>query len=771
MAYLYHHVRVATPRKQKAAQSQGLYQPRPEAGVLSYDQLTDEQRQSADLLHKLLVGMLDEGPAGSRSGGRSQDGLDFLPVVYKKRDNRVCMIDGGRGSGKTALLVSLLNAWNAALRNQSIGLDDKFKAWTEPHGRFIPVYNLELHPLPDTTRLLVHITNQLGRVVDSLEGTRPGAKRLEAAPWQLSIEDERSSRRCWKRLQRCVISGWDSNIPQRKGQLDPDAYLLEQEQAVQDQMDLSSCFSAFMDALDDEFRAVHGTADRHVLFIITVDDADMNPHRSVELLDLLRLLWHPRLAFVLTGESELFLRTLREHLLGVLHQPLRGMHLGADNNEERTGVAARLARQIYDKIIPPGHRAQLPSLEPSQRFAHRSVDVSAALKKIFIYDERPELSIGSYFETDSQLCEALPERLRGLLDLRQQIERWSEQKKYSTPHAANEVVRRLWIDAIENHAPTLQQAIRGCITVEDGDALCVDLSGVAAGPAWGTVPHKQWVAKNLPASDSIQVAIQSLSRLDLVLAGGQRLPGPVTAALRLATNVAADQPGGQLRADPSSLTGFEPLFAFADHLAVGVQFAWPLPLRLSFLELAVLSSRWNAALVFLSPSSKRRASEDEQDSLARCFLRLILLTMKDSRAVTPGEEWTWDELAEQTMRLATRPLGLSPRMLAGSRWAARGAWLLAAPESGLAPNSAGKWLDALFSNNRVNPDRKGDMLLNIIEERRRRANFALGGALTVSDLDNPVVRRVDPILQVIDGVAGNDHPWVKKFGKHPIKEG
>lgn len=764
-----------TKTRATAASGEASIKPRPEAGTRTYDELTEEQRSAAALLHTLLRGML-EGNAAAGRGPSSHSGLEFLPPVDEKRYNRVVLIDGGRGSGKTALLVSLLHAWSSTLRQVS-PKDEHFARWSEPRGRLVPVYNLELHPQPESTSLLVHITNQLGRVVDSLEGRQPRAARPATSPWQLGAEEACASRKCWERLQRCVISGWDSNIRQRQAQLDTEAYLLEQQQTVKDQLELSFCFAAFMDALDTDFRAVHGPAESPVLFIITVDDADMNPHRSVELLELLRLLWHPRLAFVLTGESDLFLRTLREHLLGVMLRPLHGISLSAEaaaDSGHRVTVS-RMARQIYDKIIPPGHRAELPPIAPANRFAHRSVDLSSELKKIGIHKDRPELSLGSYFETDAQLGEVLPERLRGLWDLRQLLQRW-HQEQVPAPQAANKVVLRLWQDAVENYLPagsvTLQAIRERGVTIVENDALCVDLSRVSAGADWREVPRAQWVSEPVKQYVSIHVTIQSLARLDLVLAGGQRLPGPVTAALQLAANVAADQPAGLVLADPSSLTGFEPLLAFADHSAVGLRFAWPLPRRLSFLELAVLCSRWNAVLTHLGVSANEHPSDDMLDRLARSFIRMVILTMQDSRPVVPSEEWPWERLAEQMVLLARSPMGQSTRMLAGWRWAARSVWLLAAPESGLPTKSARKCLSAMEVVANANPAIVDPS--EVLQERRRRALIAFGDALTVSDLDsvlqqrgdtkNPTNQRIESVLMAINRTA-EGHPWLKYFPK------
>ncbi|MFX8805482.1 hypothetical protein ABTM67_20120, partial [Acinetobacter baumannii] len=77
-------------------------------------------------------------------------------------------------------------------------------------------------------------------------------------------------------------------------------------------VELTRHFRRFVNGLTDDYARAFG---QRPLFVIPIDDADMNPRRAVELVELLRNLWHPRVAFVLTGHSQLFLACLRAHYL------------------------------------------------------------------------------------------------------------------------------------------------------------------------------------------------------------------------------------------------------------------------------------------------------------------------------------------------------------------------------------------------------------------------------------------------------------------------
>ncbi len=86
------------------------YQLRDEAGILTEDEITEEQRQSGKQANALILAML-----------RSEQAVDstkpsFLPRIDAKRSNRVLLLDGGRGSGKTGLSLAPIARLDEARR-------------------------------------------------------------------------------------------------------------------------------------------------------------------------------------------------------------------------------------------------------------------------------------------------------------------------------------------------------------------------------------------------------------------------------------------------------------------------------------------------------------------------------------------------------------------------------------------------------------------------------------------------------------------------------
>src|SRR5579863_8939069 len=112
---------------------------RHEASVIpSYEKLTADQRVAGARVHDLIAQM-------ARSTEKTQPARDFLPRTDQTHRNRVVLIDGGRGSGKTALLVTLLDVWRKAYEGGKESVPEDLRKWAEPWGRIVPIGHLDLH--------------------------------------------------------------------------------------------------------------------------------------------------------------------------------------------------------------------------------------------------------------------------------------------------------------------------------------------------------------------------------------------------------------------------------------------------------------------------------------------------------------------------------------------------------------------------------------------------------------------------------------------------
>lgn len=733
---------------------------RPGSKPIRYDDLTSDQQHAAEQLfarlHDMAAAPFETSPEAAGSRNRGMD--LFLPQIQPARSTRVMLIDGGRGSGKTALLISLLHAWVANARDDE-RIPDGYDHLVDPERQIVPVGLLDLHPLDESTNLLLHLACRLERVVEAIEdATAEIADGAPAtAPWQLSESGELDARRQWRRFLRTAAAGWDANVLERRARLDLESYAIELEQYARQRLDLPSCFAAFMDALVRDYRRWRQMPrDRAPFFVLAIDDADMNPQRSVQLLDVLRMVGHARLAFVLTGDSELFVNTLREHFEGIMRKPQQHLPTLANDTTGPTsaGMAYRLAREVYDKVIPSAHRCRLPPLPYGERFDHPAIPqlrtVLGAIK-VDAGSHAPPRPLGSYFEEPrSPLLLALPDRLRALKDLadfaalqldharREENPRGVSERAMPLVRqrrldaAASQVIERIWRDALRtaggrgSDVSSFKNAVfidefTGSLVVDTADPeVEVSPRVVARSPT-----------RALAGDAAVCAALHSIEHIRGIWRD-REVDAGLMAALVLAVNVAADQHGGRYAGHTSNRTGFEAQFALAcgeyqrSVNATALQFSWPLPLGGSILDLAVLTWRWRRARPDILREEHHAPlvlDEAHLDLMARRYLRVVIDSMHPFAPVEGEDPDSWRSLASQVARLTRLSGLLSNRELSVRRWAIRRAGLLAAPESGLGPAVAGEWLVAL--REAIGRDRWDEIANGLRHERIERCQTAL----------------------------------------------
>lgn len=700
---------------------------RPEAGVVSWSDLTDEQKQAGRQAHALLIQM------ASSTETVDKPKPAFLPRLDRARGSRVLLIDGGRGSGKTALLLSILAFWRRPFEDGVASKDD-----TAPdlpadvnandfRGRIVPIGLLDLHPIAPSTNLLFHVVGRFARVVEWMEGDNIDGQPKEPPPWHLGVEAEIKSRKKWQSLLRAVAAAWDGNADQRRGRMDLDALAADVEEAERQRLDLVSAFTEFIHQLVADFckhRRLDPTSSPP-LFVLAIDDADMNPRRSVELLDMMRMLWHPRVAFVLTGDSDLFEHTLAEHFLGELRKPLREHGLVAS---EIVSLADRrphlsLAAEAYDKIIPAGHRCAVVPIPAARRLIHDKTKLAAALAAIPAEASGgPELA--AYFSKVPQLSEALPDRLRGLIDLADFAHIQRDSGASHDCERASRVVAAIWRHAVRSAPERIEGFDEEMVRVDERTGA-IDIQIGRHPPGIGA-RDLSLVAQIAADAGHPVVHLSRVDQFEAPFEAGRPLPRPLVAALMLAANVAADQTEGGWDLTSTTQGGYEGIFAEAFFQVAGsstpLRFAWPLPPGFSLPFYAAFSSRWTAKL-----QSKKKKDLDE---LARHFLFLVVYLWSGSRTlVIEPKAPDWPTITELVGNLFTHGAN------AWRTWAFQRAGLLAAPEYGLPAKSANEWLFALRIL--VGEARWKTMAEALRVERRKRMEVTGEGLVerTIAEID------------------------------------
>lgn len=761
-----------------------------ETAVLEAKALTPAQKQAAQQVGALVNAMAESSLAIGRLDERAF-GL-FLPRLDPRRRNQSVLIDGGRGAGKTTLLITLLDAF----RQRLLGITEEratvplLELIPRPEGSVVvPLEIIDLHVVRPGTSLVMSVILALHNVVRAINGEeeeKEGTRRAPFRPGPKRSVRTKDLHARWADLARAV-AGWNGSIERRRATVDPEVFSLELAEETGHYRNLENAFAAFMETLVEDFERAHDCT-RKPLFLLPIDDADMNPLRALELLQLLRTLYHPRLSFLLTGDTNLFLAALRADQLGTLWRPLQGLPaLPPDLGP--ASYPFRLALEVYDRVLPPSHRCPIRPIAPEKRLdlplepratAAHDLRLGESLRSILerIPTQVPTMSDGkapsasmnlaALFDQEdggrprARLASLLPDRLRGLLDLGRAL---ALKKEEPLPDAA-EVCFRLFTYALERAplAPEHQERLRRVVLLE----RVLEHGGVDRNRVVVAAHYLRWeqsyqeikrfdpvpdfsIAARFPVSDRIWLVDPELGPQPIPL--GETLIG----SLILATDLAAEEGASGFIGDSPTPGPFDGVFVQVDYLSrsgLSLRFGWPLPEWDAFLDFELFRVRWLRAVGMIPP--------ERYDRLAKAFLLLVLAV--GSRVDAPMErteelELSWDDVAAR-IEQATRPENAtSRRSKALADWARSMAGLLAAPEGGLSFEDANDMLSAIKTKNRFAAE-----ALRAQRRRHLRAVLErLGGVLERPGA--PVSNaRIDELIEELDAERP-EYAWSREVGQ------
>jgi AAA ATPase domain len=757
----------------------GATEPQHEAHPFAWKNLTGAQQSAAAQLFSLLAGILEEKPAEHEVSPGVFPSVE--PVVRTRRNNNVLLIDGKRGSGKTSLLATVLRELCGLPQVGNQNNEGLNFAGTK---RILPVAFVDLHPLPASANLLLHLVGALEEVVSEIDEARrpPGGWRgPDEPPWKASGAAASEVRDRWLDLYRVAASSWDGNLERRAANLDAEFYAMELAQAESDRRRLTVIFQRFIDVLCREVKMASkqrigrfdtSLADKDPLFLIAIDDADLAPGRSTDLLGLLRKLWHPRVAFLLTGDSDLFLALLRQHFLGSILRPLAQLEVSARQiqAQEEAARSLILATSTLERIIPPGHRCVIAELTEQAKLER----LCPALRLLKVPVPKPfsPLTLYEYFENENYASAALPSQIRSLNALERQIKALvfehtssagtgsaglSSPTHSAEGHRVARFMSSLWEHLLERepllgeHRHALRQVIRlneaGGLIVEKGTVACALSSRRLRSRSEGG-----WTL-SVMSNHSLTVTVNRPT-------SALPLPDPLKGAFKVAVDLVADVESFQFPQGSPVPDGYQVELVTAKWDAMPVSgmrrgFIWPLPDWEDCLSFSILTRAWRKT-VALQPRA------NDLDWLARAFLSLTLAVAETRQA--DGVVHEWEALADKVVALTLAPGNGAPeRPHRNASWAVQRAGLLASPESGLSVEVAGKWLSTLreaFARRRkAKPQRAWEEIRTDLqwwarcEHVRRRW----------SD-DEPVLdSTVRSILARID-TAAEGHPWLSQVG-------
>lgn len=337
---------------------------RPEARPASYERLDADQRRGFDRLVDLLsaaVAEIDRLPRSAES--RRETSRPTGPMLEHARSSRTVLISGGRGTGKSTLMLSLISAVREPPPAHDTGVSPAppRTMLQALNRRVVWLETLDLEPLPEGTSLLGAILARIEAAAGEYLRPRLGdAESTVASPPLLMSRDstEHVAMRELIRLQTAVATSVDGNLRARAGSLDPDSFAVEARKAERGRLGLNRSFADCLALLAEAVTRTTGGLDGVPLFVLPIDDLDLNPSACVTLLELLRAVHSPHLLVLMAADEALLDTVLRLKY----KREFRAAGGQADLDEDEKTQALDLAAHAKRKHIPQTQHIRLLSL-------------------------------------------------------------------------------------------------------------------------------------------------------------------------------------------------------------------------------------------------------------------------------------------------------------------------------------------------------------------------------------------------------------------------
>jgi hypothetical protein len=277
--------------------------------------------------------------------------------IDTRRSGRVLFIDGVRGAGKTSLMLTLLAGWSG---------EEKYQKYQEPVQPIpslrvlLPV--LDFDPIPRGMPLHGWL----------LEPWRKEAERLEAKGPSGGSSKDLSER--WADIFERAVIGWTPATVGGTGVVEK--AIAYQEQASgwiethtvwHDLVNTAVCRSS--NCLKDPCKGSKDPCkEKHsFLFVVAIDDVDLQVEQIPQLLHAIRLLHHPNVVYVLTGHYEHLKFALELDYIDRhghrAHTRRHGEQWVEDELWEKTkGWSEKLRDAFLEKALPKHARLSLPIL-------------------------------------------------------------------------------------------------------------------------------------------------------------------------------------------------------------------------------------------------------------------------------------------------------------------------------------------------------------------------------------------------------------------------
>jgi hypothetical protein len=309
--------------------------------------------------------------------GKEPQGVEQYLARVQRRHPRVLLLDGGRGTGKTSLLLTLVERWHLGINDDP---EQKKQRQKITDGYRIRIEKFQDHlggsEIPDYIRALDildfdPLSPGMPLIAGIVQAWRPLAEKFDSLSNYLEDDDE-SIRLMdlWHGLFRMAAVGW-ATMPRDKGLIEQ---VLDREDQVQDWQRFDEQWQSFVTEVikrGQKLKDVHRLKEASV-FVIMIDDVDLQVGRIRELLPVLRLLYHSRVVFLVAADRQHMIHMLRLDFYGQQNELARHRNANATQvfDAAAWGWACDLASSAFEKVFPKRNRIKLEWLSISGFLAY-----------------------------------------------------------------------------------------------------------------------------------------------------------------------------------------------------------------------------------------------------------------------------------------------------------------------------------------------------------------------------------------------------------------
>lgn len=332
---------------------------------LRLDQLSDHELRVILQVERRLKAV----QATASNSTRSRPLRPYLAPI-ERRHRRVLLLDGSRGTGKTSLLLTMAHRWNPRNASQETAHDADPEVYRKrvesigetdfeiPKDILVPGRILDFDPLPPAVPLIAGIVQAWRPIAEKFD------EELQGGRYDRQDEENGTLLDLWHSLFRVAAVGW-TDLPPTQGIIEQ---VLDREEQVQDWHSLDTRWTRFLDQLiksGQRYSSEEHRLSEDTVFVVMIDDVDLQVHRIRQLLPALRLLHHERVLFLVAADLEHMKHMLGADFYGQQNDLARRTGLGDASLAElirKDTWSIELARSSVEKVFARRNRWKLERL-------------------------------------------------------------------------------------------------------------------------------------------------------------------------------------------------------------------------------------------------------------------------------------------------------------------------------------------------------------------------------------------------------------------------